>query len=60
MEVIEKEILQTLKRIESKIDNFEGFYTPSQEEYDEIEKIEQEMKNGEFLTLEELERELQE
>ncbi|MFT4243956.1 MAG: hypothetical protein ACMXYB_00685 [Candidatus Woesearchaeota archaeon] len=59
MEVIEKEILQTLKRIESKIDNFEGFYTSTKDEYDEIKRIEQEMKNGEFLTLEELERELE-
>ena len=53
--VIEKEILQTLKKIESKIDYFQGFYILYQEEYEEIEKIEQEMKNGEFLTLEELE-----
>jgi hypothetical protein len=50
----QKEVLETLKRVEMKMDSFEGFYIPEKEEVKEIKEIEKEIEKGEFCSLNKL------
>lgn len=58
MEIIEEQILQYLKRIESKLDNFEGFYNPTKKEVEELNAIEEDINSGNFKTLNDVKKDL--